>query len=165
MNIFYFLSKRFWYLTFWPLHSYGNYHCSVAKLCLIPCDAMSCSTSGFPILHYLPDFVQPHVHPLSWWCNPTSSSSVPLFFCLQSFPASESFPISWLFTSGSQFQDQPFQSLLSKRLRVWVCEHNLDVRPVKSRTGPKFQKEGGVIGLTLGLGSQVMSHSTYINIF
>ena len=40
---------------------------------------------------------------LSWWCHPTISSSVALFSsCLQSFPASRSFPASWLFTSGGQ---------------------------------------------------------------
>ena len=41
--------------------------------------------------------------PLSLWCHPTISSSVtPFSSCLQSFPASGSFPMSWLFTSGSQ---------------------------------------------------------------
>ena len=41
--------------------------------------------------------------PLSWWCHATISSSVsPLSSCLQSFPASESFPMSQLFTSGGQ---------------------------------------------------------------
>ena len=41
--------------------------------------------------------------PLSWWCHPTISSSVPCFSsCPQSFPASESFPISQFFTSGGQ---------------------------------------------------------------
>ena len=41
--------------------------------------------------------------PLSWWWNPTISSSVtPFSSCPQSFPASGSFPVSWLFTSGSQ---------------------------------------------------------------
>ena len=41
--------------------------------------------------------------PSSWWCHPTASSFVSLFsFCLQSFPASRSFPISWLSTSGGQ---------------------------------------------------------------
>ena len=32
----------------------------------------------------------------------TISSTVSLFFCLQSFPASGSFPMSWLFASGGQ---------------------------------------------------------------
>ena len=39
---------------------------------------------------------------LNWWCHPVISSSVTLFFYLQSFPASRSFPISRLFTSGGQ---------------------------------------------------------------
>ena len=41
--------------------------------------------------------------PLSQWCHPTISSSVISFFsCFQSFPASRSFPVSWLFKSGDQ---------------------------------------------------------------
>ena len=41
--------------------------------------------------------------PLSWWCDPTISSSViPFSPCLQSFPASGSFPMSQFFTSGGQ---------------------------------------------------------------
>ena len=40
--------------------------------------------------------------PLSWCCHPTISSSVVPFSCLQSFPASGSFLLSWLFTSGGQ---------------------------------------------------------------
>ena len=41
--------------------------------------------------------------PLSRQCHPTISSSVvPFSFCLQSFPASGSFPMNQLFTSGGQ---------------------------------------------------------------
>ena len=40
--------------------------------------------------------------PLSWQCHPTISSSVPFFSCLHSFPASGSFQMSQLFTSGGQ---------------------------------------------------------------
>ena len=41
--------------------------------------------------------------PLSWWCHPTISSSVlPFSFHFQSFPASGSFQMSQLFTSGGQ---------------------------------------------------------------
>ena len=41
--------------------------------------------------------------PSSWWCHPTISSFVvPFSSCLQSFPASESLPMSHFFTSGSQ---------------------------------------------------------------
>ena len=41
--------------------------------------------------------------PLNQWCHPTISSFViPFSFCPQSFPASGSFPMSWLFASGDQ---------------------------------------------------------------
>ena len=40
--------------------------------------------------------------PLSRWCHPTISSSVIPFSWLQSFPTSESFKMSQLFTSGGQ---------------------------------------------------------------
>ena len=41
--------------------------------------------------------------PLSWWYHPTISSSViPFSSCPQSFPASGSFPINWLFASSGQ---------------------------------------------------------------
>ena len=42
-------------------------------------------------------------HPSSQWCHPAISSSViPLSSCPQSLPASESFPMSQLFTRGGQ---------------------------------------------------------------
>ena len=40
--------------------------------------------------------------PLSQWCHPINSSSVIPFSCLQSFPASGSFPVSQFFASGGQ---------------------------------------------------------------
>ena len=47
--------------------------------------------------------VHPNPCPLSRWCHPTISSSVvPFSSCLQSFPASGSFQMSQLFTSGGQ---------------------------------------------------------------
>ena len=50
--------------------------------------------------------------PLSQWCHPTISSSVvPFSSCLPSFPASGSFPMSWLFVSVLELQlrHQSFQ--------------------------------------------------------
>ena len=53
--------------------------------------------------------------PLSPWCHPAILSSVvPFSSCFQSFPASGSFPVSWLFTSVAkvvelQLQHQSFQ--------------------------------------------------------
>ena len=47
--------------------------------------------------------VHPNLCPLSQWCHPAISSSViPFFSCLQSFPASRSFQMSQLFASGGQ---------------------------------------------------------------
>ena len=40
--------------------------------------------------------------PLSRWCHPTISFSIPFSSCLQSFLASGSFPMSQLFASGGQ---------------------------------------------------------------
>ena len=41
--------------------------------------------------------------PLSQWCHPAISSSVPRFSsCPQSFLVSRYFPMNWLFTSGGQ---------------------------------------------------------------
>ena len=43
--------------------------------------------------------VYPNSCPLSWWCHPTISCSVvPFSSCLQLFPASGSFQMSWFFT-------------------------------------------------------------------
>ena len=53
-----------------------------AKSCLTLCDPMDCSMPGFPVLHYLPEFAQIHVH---WVGNaiqpshPLSSPSSPTF--------------------------------------------------------------------------------------
>ena len=53
------------------------------------------------------EIVEWHQHhyecPSNQWCHPTISSSVgPFSSHLQSFPASGSFPMSWVFTSGGQ---------------------------------------------------------------
>ena len=67
------------------------------------CDPMDCSTPGFSVLHRLPEFVETSC-PLSLdSCHPTvSSSATPFSSCLQSSPASGSFPVSQLFTLGGQ---------------------------------------------------------------
>ena len=64
--------------------------------------SMGCSVASFPCPSLSPE-VCSNSGPLSQWCNPAISSSViPLSSCLQSFPASGSFPVSWLFASGGQ---------------------------------------------------------------
>ena len=43
-------------------NSFHCCYCSVAKSCLTLCDPMDCSSPGFSVLHYLPEFAQIHVH-------------------------------------------------------------------------------------------------------
>ena len=62
---------------------------------------MDCGTPGFPVHHQLPEFTQTHVHRVSDAIQPSHPLS-PFSSCLQSFPATGSFPMSWLFPSGGQ---------------------------------------------------------------
>ena len=75
---------------------------SVAQSCPILWDPMNGSMPVFPVLHYLPEFAQTHVH----WVGDAIYSShplqLPLPLCLQSFPASGSFPMSQLSVPGGQ---------------------------------------------------------------
>ena len=59
--------------------------------------------------------------PLSRRCHPTiPSSAAPFFFCLQSFPASGSFPMSWLFTShGQSIGFSASASVLTMSIQGW----------------------------------------------
>ena len=79
---------------------------SVTQSCLTLCVSMDHS---FPVVDgWLPcppltPGACSNRSPLSWWCHSIISSSVILFFsCLQSFPASGSFPINQFFASGGQ---------------------------------------------------------------
>ena len=65
------------------------------------CSPMDCGMPGFPVLHHLPELAQTYVH----WANDAIQPSHPLTtfsFCPQSFSASGSFQMSWLFESGGQ---------------------------------------------------------------
>ena len=59
--------------------------------------------------------------PLSQWCHSTISTSVvPFSFCPQSFPASGSLPMSWLFTSGGQsIGASASASVLAMNIQGW----------------------------------------------
>ena len=67
----------------------------------------------------------PRVHsnspPSSQWCHPAISSSViPFYSCPQSLPASESFPMSQLFTWGGQsIGVSALASFLPKNTQGW----------------------------------------------
>ena len=65
--------------------------------------------------------VCPSSFPLRRGCHPIISSSVTFFsFCFQSFPASGSFPMSWVFTSaGKSIGASPSASVLPMSIQSW----------------------------------------------
>ena len=52
----------------------GGCCCSFAKSCPTLCNPMKCRMPGFPVLHYLPEFAQTHVH----WVSDAIQPSHPL---------------------------------------------------------------------------------------
>ena len=67
-----------------------------------PCDLMNCSTPGFPVHHQLPELTQTHIHRVGDAIQPSHPLSSLFSSRLQSFPASGSFPMSWLLASSGQ---------------------------------------------------------------
>ena len=57
--------------------SFWHFCCSVIKSCLTLCYPMDCSTPGFPLLYYLPEFAQTHVHWVSDAIQPSHPLSPP----------------------------------------------------------------------------------------
>ena len=96
---------------------------SVAQLCPTLCDPMDCSTPGLPVHHQVLELAQTSC-PWSQWCHPTISSSVIPFSCMQSLPASGSFPLSQFFTKNWSFSfstspSNEYSGLISFRIE-WL---------------------------------------------
>ena len=96
----------------WSLWCSGlrfNCHCcSLAKSCPTLRNPMDCSMLGFPVLHYLPEFAQTHVH----WVSGAIQPSYPLL------------PLSSFALSLSQYQG-PFQWVRSLHQVTKVLEFQL----------------------------------------
>ena len=106
---------------------------SVAQSFPTLCNQVNCSTPGFPVLHYLPEFAQTHC-PLSRWCHPVISSFVAAFSsCLPLFPASGSLPMSqkrWLLASGCQsIGASASASVLPMNIQGWLPESSFQTLP------------------------------------
>ena len=99
--------------------------CSVTKLCPTLCNSMDCSTPGFPVLPYLPEFSQIHVH----WVNdaiqpshPLSPSSAPSLNLSQNqhfFSSESALRIRWLKHWSFSFSISPsseYAGLISSRI-------------------------------------------------
>ena len=67
---------------------------SVSQSCPTLRDPKDCSTPGFPIHQQTPELAQTHIHQVGDAIQPISSSVVLFSSCLQTFPASGSFPMS-----------------------------------------------------------------------
>ena len=67
-----------------PYPAVVTVHCSVTQsLGLVGlCSSMDCSKPGFPVLHYLPEFAQTHVHWVSDAIQPSHSLLSPSSFAL-----------------------------------------------------------------------------------
>ena len=112
------------YIVFTVETTLKEHHCSYTFV-LFGYNFLRMSPSGFSLqfsCSVVSDSLQPHEslharppcpsptprvhsdsHPLIQWCHPAISSSVvPFFSCPQSLPASDSLPMSQLFTWGGQ---------------------------------------------------------------
>ena len=82
---------------------------------------MDCSMPGFTVLHHLLELVTcSNSCPLSWWWHMIISSPAVPFSCLQSFPVSRSFQVSWLFPSSGQSTGASVSaSVLPTNIQSW----------------------------------------------
>ena len=91
--------------------------------------------------------------PLSRWCHPTVSSPiVPLSSCLQSVPASGSFPMSWLFASGGQRIGAPASaSVLPMNIQGWFPLVWSPCNPMDSQESSPTSRFQSINSLVLNL--------------
>ena len=98
--------------------------------------------------------VHPNTCPSSWWCHPAISSSVvPFSSCLQSFPASGSFPMSQLFSSGGQSKKQ---SKIMSFVATWM-EQEIVILSEISET----EKDKYMILIICGIWKRATNELTY----
>ena len=93
---------------------------SVAQSCLTLCDLRESQHARPPCPSPTPG-VHSDSHPSTQWCHPAISSSViPFSSCPPSFPASGSFPMNQLFTSGGQgIVASAWASVLLMNIQGW----------------------------------------------
>ena len=125
---------------------------SVTQSCPTLCNPMNRSMPGLPVHHHLLEFIQTHVHQ---WCHPAISSSVvPFSSCLQSLPASGSFPMSQLLAWGGQSTGaSALASCLPKKSQGWSSEWL-----VGSPCSPRDSQESSPTPQFKSINSSVLSH-------
>ena len=120
------------------IYNFWNFSCNsttsvqFSSVQLLSHDPTGCCTPGFLVHHQLPELAQTHVHCVSDAIQPSHPLSSP--FCLQSFPASRSFPTNQFFESGGQknwrfsFNISPsteYSGLISFRIDLLAVQRGL----------------------------------------
>ena len=105
------------YFCYWFLISSVQFSCSVVSFPLWP---HGLQHARLPCPSPAPGLYS-NSCPLSQWCHPAiSSSGIPFSTCLQSFPASGSFPVSQLFAlSGQNIGFSASASVLPMNIQDW----------------------------------------------
>ena len=104
-----------WWEVLWEQSLVLLFSCSVMFSSLQP-HGLQCTRPLCP--SYLS--VCSHSRPSSQWCHPTTSSSVvPFSSCLQSFPASGSFPMNQFASGGQSIGASVSTSVLPTNIQDW----------------------------------------------
>ena len=116
------------------LLAYGESCCCwVSQSCPDPVD---CSTPGFPVLHYLPELAQTHVHWVSDAIQPSHplSSLSPLTLNLSQHQGI----FQWVYTSGGQsFGVSASASVLPMNIQERAC---LRIKPMRSKIERRWKE-------------------------
>ena len=140
--------------------------CLVTKSRPTLCDHLDCSTPGFPVLHYLPDFVQIHVH----WVgdairpsHPVSSLSPPAFTLCQHQGLFQWVISSHQATKELEIQLQSFQWIFRVDfLQDWLVScPSCPKDSQESSPAPQFTEKINSLALSLLYGPTLTSVRDY----
>ena len=123
----------FMYIKIIPFYRWIFWSC-VVQACPTLCNSMDRSTPGFPVLHYLPEFVHTHVHWVNDTIQPSHPLSPPFSPCSQFFPASGLF--QWV-GSSRQVAKVECSSSLARGHRARKCQRQ-DWNPDRLALEPRF---------------------------
>ena len=92
--------------------------CLVIQSCSVLSDSMCCSIPGLLVPHHLPEFAQDHVHDIGDICPAIVSSDALFSFLPWSFPASGTFPMSYL-SASDDLNSGASASVLPVNIQSW----------------------------------------------
>ena len=102
------------------------------------CNPTDCSTPGFPVLHYLPEFARNHILQVGDTIQPSRSLSSPSLLLPLSFLAPGSSLMSRLFTSDGQ-SIRASASVLPMNIQGWFPLGLTGLIPRSPRDSPESQ--------------------------